>query len=166
MEDTLEDRNKFIPLVDGPVRTIMKRENKVRVFLNDLKRTKAISEEKYKNLAIPTGSRPGILYGLPKAYKTNIPLRSIPSAIGTHSYNLAGKFLVPLLRPLSIGSYLISDPFSFIQELSSLNYNSSNLLMTGFDITSLFTDIPIDETINIILNEPFSPDQLFHGFSR
>ena len=38
--------------------------------------------------------------------------------------------------------------------------------MTSFDITSLFTNIPIDDTINIILDQLFSSTQWFHGFSR
>ena len=38
--------------------------------------------------------------------------------------------------------------------------------MASFDITSLFTNIPIDETIDIILDQLFSSAQLFQGFSR
>ena len=81
-------------------------------------------DEQFKKLA-PTGSRPGILYGVPKIHKTDIPLRPILSVIGTHSYNLA-KFLVSLLRPLSLSSYLINNSFTFIQELVSLNLNSDH----------------------------------------
>ena len=37
--------------------------------------------------------------------------------------------------------------------------------MSSFDITSLFTNIPIDESIDIILDQLFSSPQLFQGFS-
>lgn len=47
-----------------------------------------LTSEQFKQLA-PTDSRPGILYGLPKIHKDNIPLRPILLAIGTHSDNLA-----------------------------------------------------------------------------
>ena len=100
MEDILQDTNKFKPLLDDPVKTTIKRENKIRTFLKELKKTNTITDEQLKQLS-PTGSRPGIIYGLPKVHKTNIPLRPISSAIGTHSYNLA-KFLFVLLRPLSL----------------------------------------------------------------
>ena len=75
------------------------------------------SEEEYKKL-LPIVSRPCILYGLPKIHKTNIPVSSILSAIGTHSYNL-DKFLGPLLRPLSLDSLIIYS-YSFIEEFSFL----------------------------------------------
>ena len=84
--------------------------------------------------------------------------------MGTHSYNL-DKFFIPLHHSISSDSYLIKDSFSFIQYLFSLNLNSNNLIMASFDINSLFTNIPIDEIINIILDGLFSTRQLFQGFS-
>ena len=36
--------------------------------------------------------------------------------------------------------------------------------MASFDVTSLFTNIPLDETIEIIAGQLFS--EIFHGFSR
>ena len=121
-------------------------------------------DEQFKKLA-PTGSRPGILYGVPKIHKTDIPLRPILSVIGTHSYNLA-KFLVSLLRPLSLSSYLINNSFTFIQELVSLNLNGDHLIMASFGVKSLFTNIPLNETIQIILDQRFINSRLYHGFSR
>jgi hypothetical protein len=99
---------------------------------------------------MPIGSRPGILYGLPKVHKPNFPLRPIISAIGTHAYKLA-KFLVPLLRPFSTNSYTISDTFMFVKELRELQINTNNVVMASFDVKSLFTNIPLDETISIIV---------------
>ena len=122
-----------------------------------------ISNEQYQNIA-PTGSRPGILYCLPKVHKPNIPVRPILSAINTHTYNLS-KFLVPLLRPLSLSPYSITDSFSFIRELLSLNLDTDNLTMASYDITSLFTNVPLDETIEIILNKLYSTNQVFQGFT-
>ena len=123
-----------------------------------------ISDEQFKKIA-PTGSQPGILYGLPKIHKANVPLRPILSAIGTHSFNLA-KFLVSLLHPISLSSYVIINSFSFIQELFSLDLNTDDLVMASFDVTSLFTNIPLDETIQIILDQLFSTNRLFPGISR
>ena len=70
-----------------------------------------IIDEQLKQLS-PTGSQPGIIYGLPKVHKTSIPLRPILSAIGSHSYNLP-KFLILLLCPLSLGPYLVILSLSF-----------------------------------------------------
>ena len=38
--------------------------------------------------------------------------------------------------------------------------------MARFDVTSLFTNIPINETIDIITNQLFSTCQYFNGFTR
>ena len=55
---------------------------------------------------------------------------------------------------------------SFIQELFSLSLDSDNLIMASFDVTSLFTDIPINKTIDIITNQLFSTYRYFNGFTR
>ena len=47
---------------------------------------KYITEEVYREL-FPSGSTPGILYGLPKVHKPDWPARPILSAIGTCNYN-------------------------------------------------------------------------------
>ena len=109
VESILDDRTKSSPMNDDPVKTTLKRENKVRSLLSDLNKSGALTDKQYQNLS-PAGSSPGILYGLLKIHK---PIRPILSAIGTHSYKLA-NFLVPLLRPLSLGSYLINNSFHSI----------------------------------------------------
>jgi hypothetical protein len=58
---------------------------------------------------------------------------------------------------------MIKDSFSFVQELLSLNLDSNNVVMASFDVTSLFTNIPLDETIDIISNRLFSNAVRFHG---
>jgi hypothetical protein len=93
----------------------------VNSLINELKNEELISDDELT----PIGSRPGILYGLPKVHKPNFPLRPIISAIGTHAYKLA-KFLVPLLRPFSTNSYTISDTFMFVKELRELQINTNN----------------------------------------
>ena len=131
--------------------------------ISKLSKSKVISNELFSKLA-PTGSRPGILYGLPKVCKPNIPLRPIVSSINSHSFNIA-KFLVPLLRPISVSQYSINDTFSFLQELFEQKFNN-NVFMASFDVTSLFTNIPLDETIKIIVDQLFSNSNNFEGFSR
>ena len=38
--------------------------------------------------------------------------------------------------------------------------------MASFDVTSLFTNIPLDETIEIIAQQLFHDSEIFHGFLR
>ena len=54
---------------------------------------------------------------------------------------------MPLLTPLALNEYTIKDSFSFAEELS--NYDS-NLVVASFDVESLFTNIPLQETIDFV----------------
>ena len=99
-----------------------------------------ISEKEKKDL-YPSGSQPGVMYGLAKIHKAledGIPsFRPILSAIGTPTYKLA-KFCDQLLKPLTNNEYTIKDSFSFAKEV--LEFDAS-LFMASFDIKSLLTNI-------------------------
>ena len=114
----------------------------------------------------PTGSKPGVLHGQAKVHKPvedNFPsFRPILSAIGTPKYDLA-KFLVPILKALTENQYTVHDSFSFASEVSE--FNSKNL-MTSLDVQSLFTNIPLEETIDNIINDLFLTTDTVHNFER
>ena len=64
----LEDTTKFLPLDSDMLEICQKRENRLLRFLRDsLLKGKLISDFVYHDL-FPTGSTPGILYGLPKVH--------------------------------------------------------------------------------------------------
>ena len=149
----LRDESKFELSNNQDIYQVVTRlEDKMIRILRKLKINKCISDETFKELA-PCGSRPGILYGLPKVHKPNVPIRPIISAIGSFNHKVA-KYLVKLLKPLSTNTYTISNTFSFVDELQNLKlgYNNKSLHMASFDVISLFTNIPIDETIAICTN--------------
>ena len=73
------------------------------------------------------------------------------SAIGTPTYKLA-KFLVPMVEPLTTNEYTIKDSFIFAEELQSFD---SKLVMASFDIESLFTNNPLQETIDLCVKNLF-----------
>ena len=163
MSDILADTSKFKPLLSDPLKTTLHREQHLRNFLLSLKKDNTISEELYERLT-PSGSRSGILYGLPKVHKANFLFRPILSVISTHSYNLS-KFLVSILIPLLSSPFMISDTFSFFEELRASNLDTNNIFRASFDVNSLFTNVPLDETIDIIVNKAFENAILCHGFS-
>ena len=71
--------------------------------------------------------------------------RPVLSGIRTPTYNLA-KFCDQLLKPLTSNDYTIKDSFSFAKEV--LDFDAS-CFMASFDIKSLFTDIPLTETLSL-----------------
>ena len=95
------------------------------------------------------------MYGSPKAYK--IATDSLPSfksflcAIVTPTYKLA-KLLVPMLKPLTTNAYTIKDYLIFAEELQSFD---SRLVMTSFDIESLFAHIFLQESIGLCVENLF-----------
>ena len=79
------------------------------------------------------------------------PFQPILSAIGTCTYNMA-KFFVSILKDFTLNEYTVRDSFSFCDEIQE---QDNNLYMASFDIESLFTNIPLDETINICVKNVF-----------
>ena len=124
-----------------------------------------VTEVDYSHL-YPCGSRPGILYGMAKVHKPvtdRCPsLQPILPAINTPSYKLA-KFLVLLLTPLTSNDFTIKDSFSFAEEVSSFD---CAYYMTSFDIESLFTNIPLEETINICVDKLFENNTKVNNLTK
>ena len=83
-------------------------------------------------------------------------MRPILYATGTYNYKLA-KWLERKLKLLSINEYTIIDAFDFADELRNLSVNEDDTLVS-YDVTALFTNVPLDETINILVNKAFTDD--------
>ena len=80
-------------------------------------------------------------------------IRPIFSSIGTFNYNLS-RFLCDLLSPLVPNDYSYKDTFSFVSQIK--NANLSKKFLVSYDVTSLFTNIPLQETIDIAINLIFN----------
>ena len=105
-----------------------------------------------------SGSAPARIYGTSKMHKfsssDSFPkLRPIVSSIGTFNYNLA-RFLCDLLSPLVPNDYSCKDTFSFVSQIK--NANLSKKFLVSYDVTSLFTNVPLQETIDIGINLIFN----------
>ena len=93
----------------------------------------------------PSSSAPAHIYGTPKMHKflssDSFPtLCPIVLSIGTFNYNLA-HFLCDLLSPLVPNDYSCKDTFSFVSQIK--NANLSKKLLVSYNVTSLFTNIPL-----------------------
>ena len=139
----------------------------IKSCLDDLLNKNYLSKDDYKYLK-PCGSKPGIMYALCKIHKgTTVndpvpPFRPILSAIGTCNYNLE-KIFVPVLKQFTIDEYIVKDSFSFCKETID---QDPNLFMASFDIQPLFTNIPLDETINICVDLVFHKKKKVKGMLK
>ena len=105
-----------------------------------------------------TTSAPARIYGIPKIHKfsssDSFPKhRLIVSSMGTFSYNLA-HLVWNLPSPLIPNDYSCKDTFSFVSQIK--NANLSKTFLVSYDVTSLFTNIPLQETIDIAINLIFN----------
>ena len=135
----------------------MKREASLQRFLRQSKQKNFLKENEYDKL-YPSGSAPAHIYGTHKMRKFSSSdlfpkLRPIVSSICTFNYNLA-HFLCDLLSPLVPNDYSCKDTFSFVSQIK--NANLSKKFLVSYDVTSLFTNIPLQETIDIAINLIFN----------
>ena len=105
-----------------------------------------------------SGSALAPLYGTPKMHKfffsDSFPkLCPIFSSIGTFNCNLA-RFLCDILSPLAPNGYSCKDTFSFVSQIKKTNL--SRKFLVYYNVTSLFTNLPLHETIDIAANLIFN----------
>ena len=128
------------------------REGQLQRYLVSLKGK--FTNEIYTDI-YPSGSIPSKMYGLPKIHKmsnndTLPPFRPIVSSLGAFNHKLA-KFLASVLQPLIPTEYSVNDTFSFVADLQNRG-NSANFLVS-FDVVSLFTNIPLEESIKLAVDK-------------
>ena len=78
------------------------------------------------------------------------------SATGTYNYKLA-KWLDKNLKPLFVNDHTVSDIFSFTDDLHGIKIDEHDILVS-YDVSSLFTNVPVDETIECLAEKAFKDD--------
>ena len=73
------------------------------------------------------------------------------------------KCFVPLLKPFTSNNYTVKDSFDFAKDITQ---QSSKLFMASLDLDSLFTNVPLDETIEICVNELFQFSLTVSGLNK
>ena len=140
-------------------------EKRVKAVLKKLEQKGKIDQVVFEKVK-PIGSKPGKMYGLAKIHKAlvnGIPkFRPILSSIGTATYNLA-KFLVPIMTPITTNEFTVSDSFKFGKDILQ---QDCSLFMGSLDVESLFTSIPLTETINICADNLFQQAKSLQNLSK
>ena len=169
IDELISDRTKF-ELISAPVhRYTRKIEDKLNNFLRKIKDSIDCPSETFKKF-FASGSGPGILYGLPKIHKhdfgTKFQFRPIFAAYNNPCFKLA-KFISSVIMPFADNQYSVKNSATFVPQLKPYNRISDKLFMTSFDVESLYTNVPLTETIDIITNIVFpNQAQSFLGLNR
>ena len=108
----------------------------------------------------PSGSVLAGIYGTPKMHKFPLVIHFLKFVqcfiYRCFNYNLAHFLCDDLLLPLVPNDCSCKDTFSFDSQIK--NANLSKKFLVSYDVTSLFTNIPLQETIDIAINLIFNHD--------
>ena len=146
----LDDRTKFLPISRNPVEQLKSKANDLIGSAN----AHITNGEKISKI---TGEyAPGYFYGNPKTHKDNYPLRPIISQIPLPTYQLA-KHLNKVLSAYVPGTYSLRSSDEFIDLLREKEKRG---LLASLDVCSLFTNVPVERTIDILMEYAFRNSEL------
>ncbi|XP_050738488.1 uncharacterized protein LOC127009435 [Eriocheir sinensis] len=147
MDDILKDETKFTKITKDPTESLKKKLNKListsNIASNTIKLNKLSGEYKM-----------GYCYGNVKIHKPGNKLRPIISQIPTPTYTIA-KRLCATLTPYVPSTYSLTSAADFLDILKSNNAKGN---IASLDVESLFTNVPVDRTIEYILQRVYHND--------
>ena len=157
--DDIVNTEKFVKLCVEPIddckkHPVIKTENAIQYYLKTYIKDH-VTKDIYETI-FPNGCHPGALYGLAKVHKPNCPLRPVVSMIGTPQYNL-GKYLDSIIKPVIPSQHMLSSTNEFIDKLKECVLPKNNLFVS-FDVVSLFTNVPLNEVIDICCDLVYDND--------
>ena len=145
VNDILKDTSKFKQISKNPIDQLKQDVNQLietqNAVIDDIKLPKIIGD-----------FQPGYIFGNVKIHKEGNPLRPIISQIPTPTYNLA-KTLNKIISPFIPNQFTVKSSNDFLDLLKSSNCSG---IIGSLDVESLFTNVPIDKTIEIILKHVYN----------
>ena len=148
----LEQFEKVIPDRKNAKDAILKEEERINKTLADLRKNNKISESLFDKVK-STGGQPPRLYGLAKVHKASIPLRPVLSMPGSPYYSLANQVeqWISVLPESQINCST-----KRVSEVSSQTQLDPDEVMISFDVTALYTNVPVNEAIQLAADKLYS----------
>ena len=159
MNDILSDDTKFRKVSNDDT---LDRQERLQGWC---RRHRQILGKDYDDV-YPTSASIPVLYGQPKIHKANAPLRPIMSMVGALNHGLA-KWLSGFLQHIRTAPSMCRDSFTLSKYLSESDLHQCYFV--SYDVVSLFTNIPLQETIDIILDKLYhdlDAKDLYNGIKR
>ena len=131
---------------------LLKEEQRVSDILTELLKNKKIDEELFNRLH-SSGSQPARLYGLAKVHKQDMPMRPVLSMPGSVYYNIAKQVATWLSHVPEC--QIICSTKEVCDKLNTVQLEEDEELIS-FDVVSLYTNVPVLESINVCADLLFS----------
>ena len=150
MEQIFADKSKF-KIVD--IDKTISRVANIKRYLETLLKRGEITESEKRDMWMKGANR-ARARGLPKTHKRFDkvpPFRPIVDTTNT-PYSGIGSYLKKVLFPLTVNDYSMKDSFQAAEEIRKIDFNllQKGYKLVSFDVVSLFTNVPLKRTINII----------------
>jgi len=133
---------KFYKRLDNDITTDIQKVKRILKYTERMNRDKIIKEET-KRYLIQTDSKPRRFYILPKVHKQGNPGRPI-----SHPTKRVSQFVDYHLKPLvQTTQSFIKDTTHLLSKPEQLEQLPANALLVTLDVSSLYTNIPLNEGI-------------------
>lgn len=147
MRTLLGDRQTYKTVRIDPTKKFLEKNNNIVKTLHN----KQLIDTPTKSKLLKSTATAPRLYGLPKVHKPDAPLRPISSSFDVPCYNLS-KHIGNILKNLISKTVNIKNSFQLKEKLENYNLTNDEILVS-FDVTSLFTNIPVYLAIKIIMGQ-------------
>ena len=154
LSDTL-DSNQFSKSKGTNDAIVLKIERDINKELLAMRKKDEISESLYTRMR-STGGQPARIYGLAKVHKVNTPLRPVLSLPGS-SYYYLNKVLAKFFEKIE-GANIETNSLDAREILESTNLEPNENLIS-LDVKSLYTNVPLEEAIDIALRKLYEQDE-------
>ncbi|XP_072033048.1 uncharacterized protein [Amphiura filiformis] len=145
IHEMLSDERTYEQLPSDPTQRY-KRE--LVAILSRLKKDKKIEKYQY-DLLFPTAENIPRIYGTPKIHKPGNKVRPIVDYTGTIGYQTS-RALADILSPLVGGTeHHVTNSKHLAESLAEVMIEEGEIF-NSHDVVSLFTNTPIDESLNVI----------------
>ena len=149
------EKNVILKADKGNATVVMNTEDYQYVW--NLYRNEKINKKCYYYLRCSNAITPRF-YDLPKIHKSSVPLRPIVSFVNSPTYNLS-KFLSRVLSSLLKNNYSVRNSREFVECIKNYSVKENECLVS-FDVVSLFTPVPVDKALALVLEFLASDDSL------
>ncbi|XP_062709768.1 uncharacterized protein LOC134288566 [Aedes albopictus] len=145
MEGMLQDAETYEKIRFDPTARIAR---KIKSILDGWKDRRYIDSRTHRRLNV-SNCHPPRIYGLPKIHKQGRPLRPVVSTIGSTTYKLAQYLSDILGKIVGKTEAHVVNSFTFASEVSGTQI-SEDETMFSLDVTSLYTNVPVDYALECI----------------
>ena len=166
------ENGPYIKIKKDPTNNVVSQITRKLSILGD---NELIDQQQYLKRK-PTGTQPSRFYGLPKIHKDGISVCPIVSCTGTPLYEVS-KYIAEIPKPYGKQKEQHTNNSKSFSTFIRQQTIEPNKIIVSFEVTSLYTTIPIDQALLIIEDllqhddkladlTPLSPNQILDLLSE